>query len=171
MACQEVRMTLLPNGRPTSCWRRPIVSVIIPTFDRPQLLDAAIGSVAKQDMVGDVEAIVVNDGGVSVGPGVRAWEEILPLKLVELVELDRRSGTAAARNVGVERADGKYIAFLDDDELFMPCTWPSPDHPIPSLRSTLSTTKLCTWRPCQLPDRGPNEGPSGLAGDARRRNG
>lgn len=94
-----------------------MVSVIIPTFDRPQLLDAAIGSVARQDVAGDVEAIVVNDGGVSVIPVVGAWEEMVP---VRLIELDRRSGPAAARNIGIERADGKYIAFLDDDDLFMP---------------------------------------------------
>ncbi|MGH4006714.1 MAG: glycosyltransferase family 2 protein [Pseudonocardiaceae bacterium] len=94
-----------------------MVSVIIPTFDRPQLLDAAVGSVAAQDVAGDVEAIVVNDGGVSVVSVVRSWDEVVP---VRLVELHRRLGPAVARNVGIDRADGKYIAFLDDDDLFLP---------------------------------------------------
>lgn len=94
-----------------------MASVIIPTFGRPQLLDAAVGSVAAQDVAGDIEAIVVNDGGASVVPVVRAWDEVMP---VRLVELDRRSGPAVARNIGIERADGEYIAFLDDDDLFMP---------------------------------------------------
>jgi glycosyltransferase involved in cell wall biosynthesis len=96
---------------------RSLVSVIIPTVDRPKLLDAALGSVAAQEMQADVEVVVVNDGGPSVAAVVRAWNDVLP---VTLVELDRRAGPATARNVGIERADGKYIAFLDDDDLFMP---------------------------------------------------
>jgi len=111
-------MSLSPNGRSTSSGgRRPKVSVVIPTLDRPQLLDAALGSVAAQGVDGGIEAIVVNDGGASVAPVVRAWDEVMP---VRLVELDRRSGPAAARNIGIECADGEYIAFLDDDDLFMP---------------------------------------------------
>lgn len=100
-----------------SSGRRPVISVIIPTVDRPRLLDAALGSVAAQDVRGDVEVIVVNDGGPSVAPVVGAWEDVLA---VRLVELDRRGGAAAARNVGIQLAGGEYIAFLDDDDLFMP---------------------------------------------------
>ncbi|MGH8902898.1 MAG: glycosyltransferase family 2 protein [Egibacteraceae bacterium] len=94
-----------------------MVSVIIPTRDRPQLLDAALGSVAEQDVSGDVEVIVVNDRGASIAPVVHAWEDVMS---VRVAELDRRSGPAVARNIGIEHADGRYIAFLDDDDLFMP---------------------------------------------------
>ena len=94
-----------------------MVSVIIPTLDRSALLDAALGSVAAQDLRGDVEVIVVNDGGASVSSVVRTWNDMLAIRLVEL---DRRVGPAVARNVGLEVADGEYIAFLDDDDLFMP---------------------------------------------------
>jgi len=96
---------------------RPLISLIIPTLDRPRLLNAALGSVAGQDMGGDVEVIVVNDGGPSVAPVVCAWNDMLA---VRLIELNQRGGPAAARNVGIHLADGEYIAFLDDDDLFMP---------------------------------------------------
>jgi glycosyltransferase involved in cell wall biosynthesis len=94
-----------------------MISVIIPTFNRFDLLDAALGSVAAQGVRSRVEVIVVNDGGPSVAPLVRAWENVLEVKLVEL---DRRVGPAAARNGGIQHAAGDYIAFLDDDDLFMP---------------------------------------------------
>lgn len=94
-----------------------MISVIIPTFNRFELLDAALGSVAAQSVRHLVEVVVVNDGGPSVAPVVRKWEKMLAVKLVEL---DRRVGPAAARNVGIQLAAGKYIAFLDDDDLFLP---------------------------------------------------
>jgi len=94
-----------------------MISVIIPTFNRFELLNAALASVAVQSMRGHIEVIVVNDGGPSVAPVVFAWENVLAVKLVEL---DRRVGPAAARNVGIKLATGKYIAFLDDDDLFLP---------------------------------------------------
>ncbi|MGH8884723.1 MAG: glycosyltransferase family 2 protein [Egibacteraceae bacterium] len=105
------------GGRPRSS--RPLVSVIIPTLDRPGLLDAALGavSVAAQSARGDVEVIVINDGGSSVAAAVGSWSDGL---VVKLVELDQRSGAAAARNAGIRLADGEYIAFLDDDDLFLP---------------------------------------------------
>jgi glycosyltransferase involved in cell wall biosynthesis len=94
-----------------------MITVIIPTYNRLHLLDAALRSVAAQTVRDDIEVIVVNDGGPSVAPVVCAWENLLDIKLVEL---DRRVGPAAARNVGIELASGKYIAFLDDDDLFLP---------------------------------------------------
>jgi glycosyltransferase involved in cell wall biosynthesis len=96
---------------------RSLISVIIPTVDRPRLLDAALASVAAQEVRGGVEVVVVNDGGPSVAPVVQAWNNPLSTRLVEL---KRRVGPAAARNVGIELASGEYVAFLDDDDLYMP---------------------------------------------------
>ncbi|TDC55254.1 glycosyltransferase family 2 protein [Actinomadura sp. KC345] len=100
-----------------------MVSVIIPTLNRAAELDAALGSVATaarrlSDDADAVEAIVVNDGGRSVGHLVDTWKRRLP---VTLVERDRCSGGASLpRNVAVEMAEGEYIAFLDDDDVFLP---------------------------------------------------
>jgi glycosyltransferase involved in cell wall biosynthesis len=105
------------NGSLAPSSGSPLISVIIPTIDRPRLLDAALGSVAAQHVHGDVEVIVVNDGGSSVAPVVRGWNAALA---VRLVELDQGVGPAAARNVGIQLANGEYIAFLDDDDLFLP---------------------------------------------------
>lgn len=95
----------------------PMVSVVTPTYNRPELLDEALASVAAQEVSGGVEVIVVNDGGTSVAPVARAWHDMLPVRLVELA---RRCGPAAARNAAFELAAGSYIAFLDDDDLFLP---------------------------------------------------
>ncbi|GAA4377632.1 glycosyltransferase family A protein [Actinomadura sp. NPDC048032] len=102
---------------------QPLVSVIIPTLNRAAALDAALDSVmtAARRLSDDrdaVEAIVVNDGGRSVGDLVDAWK---PRLRVTLIELDRCSGGASVpRNVAIDAAQGEYIAFLDDDDVFLP---------------------------------------------------
>ncbi len=98
---------------------QPLVSVITPTMNRPSRLHEAIGSAAKaaEKLHGDVEVVVVNDGGPSVSPIVARWSEKLRVRLIEPAE---HAGAAAARNIGIDVADGKYIAFLDDDDLFLP---------------------------------------------------
>jgi glycosyltransferase involved in cell wall biosynthesis len=102
---------------------RPLVTVIIPTLNRAAGLDAALHSVMTasrrlHDGLQAVEVIVVNDGGRTVGHVADAWKPRLP---VTLVELDQCSGGAAVpRNAAIEIAEGDYIAFLDDDDLFLP---------------------------------------------------
>lgn len=93
-----------------------MISIVIPTVDRPELLHAALRSLAAQTYA-DFEAIVVNDGGASVAHIVGRWRCLFP---VTLVELPRRHGASHARNVGIEHAAGDHIAFLDDDDLFLP---------------------------------------------------
>jgi glycosyltransferase involved in cell wall biosynthesis len=89
-----------------------LFSVIVPTHGRPELLSAAIASVLGQTVV-DFELLVVDDASdpPAVVPGdARA----------RLLRVDRNRGPAAARNVGIAAATGEYLAFLDDDDLFMP---------------------------------------------------
>lgn len=104
----------VPAGR-----QQPLVSVITPTLNRPEFLQAALCSVAAAagNVRGGVEVIVVNDGGRPAFPVVAACSDMLSIKLIEQ---SRHAGAAAARNAGIAVADGKYIAFLDDDDVFLP---------------------------------------------------
>jgi glycosyltransferase involved in cell wall biosynthesis len=89
-----------------------LVSVIIPTLNRPQLLLRAISSVLSQSYQ-NVELIVVVDGPDDAT--IRVLQQISDERLRIIV--NPRSLTAAgARNVGVDHAKGEWIAFLDDDD-------------------------------------------------------
>ena len=99
---------------PPSC---PLISVIIPTHDRPALLLRAVGSVAHQTYP-NVEVIVVNDGAQS---GVReAIGTAFPDLRCRVIPNTRRSGAAGARNAGYVDSHGAYLAFLDDDDEWLP---------------------------------------------------
>jgi glycosyltransferase involved in cell wall biosynthesis len=93
----------------------PAISVVVPTYNRQALLPRALASVVAQTFR-DFELIVVDDGSTD---GTRAWvAEHYPE--ATLVRLERNVGAAAARNVGVERARGAYLAFLDSDDEWSP---------------------------------------------------
>jgi len=94
----------------------PQISVIVPTYNRPEMLAEALESILKQTF-NNFEIVVVNDAGMSV--------EDLVLKLnkeknITYVSHAKNRGLAAARNTGIRAARGKYIALLDDDDLFYP---------------------------------------------------
>lgn len=87
-------------------------SVIIPTFGRPQFLRQAIASVLAQTN-GSFEVIVVDDA--SPQP-VAASDD----PRVRVVRAAVNGGASAARNLGVEHATGEALAFLDDDDTWVP---------------------------------------------------
>jgi hypothetical protein len=91
----------------------PIVSVIIPTHDRPHLLPRAVESARAAGT--DVEIIVVDDASVD-----ETAEVCRKLNGIKYLRLDRNQGVAGARNVGILESSGKYVAFLDDDDLRLP---------------------------------------------------
>lgn len=94
----------------------PVVSVIIPTFRRWDLLCDAIESVFAQTYE-DWEIVVVNDaGGKPEGRAV----ELLADPRVQYLEHETNMGRSAARNTGIAHASGEFIAYLDDDDLFYP---------------------------------------------------
>jgi glycosyltransferase involved in cell wall biosynthesis len=97
----------------------PLISVVVPTLNRPHLLRQALLSIAGQSMSpGAVEAVVVNDGGSDITePADAARHRGLPVRVVNLA---RRQGLPSARNIGIDLARGEYLAFLDDDDVFLP---------------------------------------------------
>ncbi len=96
----------------------PRVSVVVPTRDRPALLATALRSVQAQDEAA-WELIVVDDGSSDAAAhAVRRLVVAIPGAY--LVRLERSVGAAAARNAGLERARGHYVAFLDDDDAWTP---------------------------------------------------
>jgi glycosyltransferase involved in cell wall biosynthesis len=98
----------------------PLVSVVIATRNRPHLLRLALASIsAQQGLPGQaVEAVVVNDGGTDL-TGELASAAEAGLRVRSLV-LPARRGLAAARNAGIDVARGEFLAFLDDDDLYLP---------------------------------------------------
>ncbi|MCP9489426.1 MAG: glycosyltransferase family 2 protein [Solirubrobacteraceae bacterium MAG38_C4-C5] len=92
------------------------VSVVIPTLDRWPLLSRALGSaLAQQDV--DLEVLVVDDGSTD---GTEERVRALRDDRVSLIRHDAPMGVATARNDGIDRARGEWVAFLDDDDLWAP---------------------------------------------------
>ena len=97
------------------------VSVIIPTYKRSDTLSRAIKSVARQTYK-NIEILVVDDNepGDEYSKSVAELISSLNLENLHLVTQERHINGAAARNAGIRHARGEYIAFLDDDDLWMP---------------------------------------------------
>jgi len=91
----------------------PLVTVVIPTHNRPHLADRAIDSALAQS-VGNIDVILVDDGSE---PPFRSERE--DPRLV-IVRCETPKGVCAARNVGLAEARGKWITFLDDDDELRP---------------------------------------------------
>jgi glycosyltransferase involved in cell wall biosynthesis len=93
----------------------PLVSVIIPTYNRAAWVTEAAASVLNQTYR-DFELIVVDDGSTDATLEALAsfWGQIKVLRRQE------RRGVSAARNLGAAAARGEWLAFLDSDDLWLP---------------------------------------------------
>jgi glycosyltransferase involved in cell wall biosynthesis len=94
----------------------PVVSAVIPTRNRPDLVCRAVHSVLSQTLR-DIECIVVIDGPDM--PTVNALREIADPRL-RVMELSENVGGCEARNLGGRAAQGEWIALLDDDDEWLP---------------------------------------------------
>lgn len=95
-----------------------LVSVVVPTYDRPEMLADALESVVDQRYE-PVELVVVDDG--SPTPMEPVVAEAAPPDLAwRCLRHDDNRGANAARNTGIEAADGDVLAFLDDDDRWHP---------------------------------------------------
>lgn len=95
----------------------PLVSIIVRTKDRPELLKRALQSIAAQTFR-PIEVVLVNDGGCQLD--VNELEGILKDITLNYIRLENNTGRAHAGNVGIENAKGEYIGFLDDDDEYYP---------------------------------------------------
>lgn len=91
------------------------VSVIIPTYNRADLIIRAVRSVLNQTYK-NIELIVVDDG--STDDTAKILSSITDDRLT--VVQGKHAGVSAARNTGIERSSGSLIAFLDSDDEFLP---------------------------------------------------
>lgn len=94
----------------------PKVSVIIPTYNRADLLPRAVNSVLAQTY-SDLEIIIVDDCSPDDTREVIARFSDLRIRSFRH---ERNKGLSAARNTGIANARGEYIAFLDDDDEYLP---------------------------------------------------
>jgi glycosyltransferase involved in cell wall biosynthesis len=94
--------------------KTPLVSVIIPSYNRREMLLQAVAAVLAQTFT-DYELIVVDDGSTDNTPAALA-----PYTGAITLLTGDNKGVSAARNDGVARARGEYVAFLDSDDLWLP---------------------------------------------------
>ena len=89
----------------------PLLTIIIPTYNRPDLLPRAVASALNQTLT-DIEVLVVDDGST---PAVD-----LPAEARLRVIHQANQGGAAARNQGAKAARSRWITYLDDDDVLLP---------------------------------------------------
>jgi GT2 family glycosyltransferase len=94
----------------------PTVSVVIPTYNRAELLTRAIDSVLAQTYE-DFELVVVDDGSTDdTEEVVTGYDD----ERVRYLPHETNRGANPARNTGIEAAEGEYVAFLDSDDEWRP---------------------------------------------------
>ena len=96
--------------------KTPLLSVVIPTWNRAQLVRDAIESALRQ-REGEVEVIVVDDASTD------STAELIEREFgerVRLLRLEHRRGPGGARNAGAHLVRGEFVAFLDSDDIWLP---------------------------------------------------
>jgi glycosyltransferase involved in cell wall biosynthesis len=95
----------------------PLISTIIPTLNRPDMLVRAVKSVAGQTYP-NLEIIIVDDGSqYNIQDLIKKEFETISYRVLKNT---RRPGASGARNTGFYASNGEYIAFLDDDDEWLP---------------------------------------------------
>lgn len=108
------KIILKPSREDERSDKRPLVSVVIPVYNCAEYIGECIDSVAEQTY-DNIEIIVVNDGSKDESEKIiknkkKKYRNILYYK-------QRNKGVSAARNLGINKAKGEYITFVDGDDL------------------------------------------------------
>ncbi len=105
-----------PREVGTAVVASPAVTAVVPTHRRPELMREAVQSIIDQDYPGLIEIIVVFDACAAELPDVQTG----PLRTLRAVVNERVRGLAGARNAGILAATYGFVAFLDDDDTWLP---------------------------------------------------
>lgn len=93
----------------------PFISVIIPTYNCARFLMESVGSVLSQTYR-PYEIIVIDDGSTD-----NTKEVLQPvMQRIKYVQLEQNKGSPVVRNIGIQAAQGEYVAFLDADDVWLP---------------------------------------------------
>jgi glycosyltransferase involved in cell wall biosynthesis len=95
----------------------PLISVVLPTHNRSRLLRRAVESVLGQTLR-DFELIIINDNSTDDTAQVLAELQAQDAR-IRILHREANSGAAAARNAGIALARGQWVAFQDDDDLWL----------------------------------------------------
>ena len=93
----------------------PVVSVIVPTFNRPKYLSQALASVLQQSYR-NLQVIVINDGGEDVSDIINSFRD----SRLKFINRKENRGKPYSLNEALNQAEGKYVAYLDDDDIYYP---------------------------------------------------
>jgi GT2 family glycosyltransferase/glycosyltransferase involved in cell wall biosynthesis len=95
--------------------KSPLISVVIPTFNRAAMLRATLGSFANQTLpAANYEVVVVDDGSEDATPEMcRDFKSRIQLKYLHI----ENSGISAAKNAGILASRGRILLFADDDDI------------------------------------------------------
>jgi len=95
---------------------KPFFSVIIPTFNRLELLKKSIDSVLKQSFE-SYELIIIDDGS---SDDTLEYLESQALRYLCVSDKDQPQGVSRARNIGINKTQAEWICFLDSDDIWFP---------------------------------------------------
>ena len=97
---------------------QPLISIVIPTYNRAKVISEALKSVQQQTYK-NWEAIVVDDGSKD-----NTWQVVDDLarddRRIRFIRQEKNRGAQVARNAGIRAARGEWVAFLDSDDLLLP---------------------------------------------------
>ena len=93
----------------------PDVSIIIPTCNRNSLLRRAVRSVLDQTYQ-NIEVLIINNGDMNIKDILKDFED----ERINYLDNTITKGLSATRNMGLKNAKGRYIAYLDDDDIYYP---------------------------------------------------
>lgn len=100
----------------------PVVSIIVPVFNVADYIEPGLDSLIDQDFAHPYEIILVDDASTDGSlEACRRYAETYPGR-ISLIECQENSGVSIARNLGLDRACGQYLAFFDPDDLLPPET-------------------------------------------------